>query len=126
MTNGANPTASRPGAGEVPVTKFESHPDFYFNDGDIFLQAKLPSGPERRTFQLYRVHTTILRFHSDFFSNLFADAYPGQEQSFEGLPLVHMSDKPEDIASLLSYVYNPSYVIVRCSKFLIVTDLIFS
>ncbi|EIW56239.1 uncharacterized protein TRAVEDRAFT_50720 [Trametes versicolor FP-101664 SS1] len=112
MAKGANPTTPRPGAGEVPVT-FERHPDFYFDDGDIVLQAELPSSPERCTFQLYCVHTTILRFHSDFFSNLFADAYPGQEQSFEGLPLVHMSDKPEDIVSLLSYVYNPSEYLLR-------------
>ncbi|KAI1784442.1 hypothetical protein LXA43DRAFT_930136 [Ganoderma leucocontextum] len=93
----------------------ERHPQLYFSDGDVVLAAKVSSttsSESRPTYQLCRVHRPVLRHNSTVFANLFADAAPGE--LYDDVPLVEMiGDTAEALASLLTFIYNPSDVNVR-------------
>lgn len=86
----------------------ENHPELYFANGDVVLQAKLPSDDaEPRKFQMYCVHKTILSFHSVVFANLFVDASAVLAQSYDDRPLVDMPDDANHLSQLLSCIYKP-------------------
>lgn len=95
----------------------ERHPQLYFLDGDIVLTAKVSepstsSAASPSKYQLYRVHRPVLRHNSAVFANLFADAT--SEDLYDGVPLVMMvGDAAEALASLLMFIYNPSYVSIQ-------------
>ena len=98
-------------------TVLDRHPQLYFSDGDIVLAAKV-SEPSTSTagsasnYQLYRIHRSVLRHNSTVFANLFVDAAP--EELYDCVPLVvMMGDTAEALASLLMFIYNPSYVPIR-------------
>ena len=90
----------------------ERHPQLYFSDGDIVLSAKVSSitvsdSPPR--FQSHSVHKRILSHNSPVLANLFADTTPAD--SYAGPPLVEtVGDSAEAFASLLAFIYEPSYV----------------
>ena len=90
----------------------ERHPQMYFSDGDIVLAAKVSSEPTSTASspskcQLYRVYRSVLRHNSPVFANLFADAAPGE--LYDDVPLVEMTgDAAEDVANLLTFIYNQS------------------
>lgn len=88
----------------------EEHPELYLANGDIVLQAKLPSDTENPRFQMYCVHKAVLSFHSTVFSNLFADgsANLNSESIYDGHPLVEMPDDADDLSNLLLFIYKPS------------------
>lgn len=89
----------------------EPHPELYFDNGDIVLQAALPNSKKgERVLQIYCVHTSLLSFHSVVFSNLFADGSGKVDSPHDGRPVVLMPDDAGDLSQLLSYVYKPSYV----------------
>lgn len=98
-----DPAAARPN-----IIMRENHPDLYFVTGDVVLQAKLPSDAEQQRFQMYCVHKTILSFHSDVFSDLFADTCARPDATHDSRPLVEMPDDASDLSHLLLYVYKPS------------------
>ena len=95
-----------------PSAVLERHQQLYFSDGDVVLSAKVASttasdSPPR--YQLYRVHKPILSHNSPVLANLFADAAPADV--YDGAPLVEMiGDSAEALASLLAFIYDPSYV----------------
>ena len=97
-----------------PDVILERHSQLYFSDGDVVLSAKVMStsatasgSPPR--YQLYRVHKPILSHNSHVLANLFADAGPADV--YDGAPLVEMvGDSSEALASLLAFIYDPSYV----------------
>ncbi|OJT03254.1 hypothetical protein TRAPUB_6159 [Trametes pubescens] len=94
----------------------EEHPELYFTNGDIVLQAKIHSDTDSSpTLQMYCVHRAILSFHSGFFSTLFADGSALHEPSYNGRPLVEMHDDADDLSHLLLYVYKPSEYLLRPS-----------
>lgn len=92
----------------------ERHSQLYFSDGDVVLSAKVTStsatasgSPPR--YQLYRVHKPVLSHNSPVLANLFADAAPADV--YDWAPLVEMiGDSAEALASLLAFLYDPSYV----------------
>ncbi len=86
----------------------EEHPQLYFANGDIVLQAKLPSETENLSFQMYCVHKAVLSLHSVVFSNLFADGSANLESVYDGRPLIEMFDDADDLSNLLLFVYKPS------------------
>ena len=93
----------------------DRHPQLYFSDGDIALLATKPSPENGGTprYCVFRIHKAFLRHHSETFANMIADANGETDVVYDGVPLVEMyGDKAEDLATMLSYMYNPSYVIV--------------
>ncbi|KAH9846900.1 hypothetical protein C2E23DRAFT_890465 [Lenzites betulinus] len=96
-----------------PKETWIRHPKLYFPTGDIILRApiKLLSDTEsdKTKYRLFRVHKTILGFHSVAFFNLFADATGGTGPTYDELPMVELPDKARDLAALLDCIYKPSY-----------------
>ena len=85
----------------------ERHPSLYHADGDIILAAS--ASPELR--QLFRVHKLFLAHHSDVFKDMLQLGQGAQVDAiYDGVPVVAMSDKAEDLAALLDIIYNPTYV----------------
>ena len=89
----------------------EQHPRLYFPDGDVILVRGLcftesQDAPPR--ILLFRVHKAILSHHSPAFKNMFFDAVASAGDAYDGAPLVPMvGDRSEDLAQLLTYLYDP-------------------
>lgn len=67
------------------------------------------------TQQLFRVHKFIMAHHSPVFADMLSMPAPPDvtvNDIYEGVPLVALSDRASDLASLLNALYNPSYVII--------------
>ncbi|KAI0666509.1 hypothetical protein C8Q78DRAFT_984370 [Trametes maxima] len=93
----------------------ERHPRLYYSDGDVVLQAPFQSEKKTGHYELYRVHKAFLSRHSDAFANLFEDGNAGLGPSYDGQPLVELSDPAEDFSRLLVFLYNPSEQLTRRS-----------
>ena len=89
----------------------ERHPQLDFSDGDILLLAQSSVGIRGHPkYLVFRIHKFMLRHHSAIFDNMFEDATSGADV-YNGVPLVQMAgDNAEDLALILTYLYNPSYV----------------
>lgn len=101
------PTCPRPGAISV-----EKHPDLWFIDGSVVLQADQT---------VFLVHQTQLARHSLIFRDMFSLPQPSASRSrddkfargfpmYEGHPLVMMHDAAEDVANLLTALYDGPFV----------------
>ncbi|TDL15799.1 hypothetical protein BD410DRAFT_777707 [Rickenella mellea] len=85
------------------------HKSLYFPDGDIVIKAQNHTGHRNKV--LFRVHKFMLSHHSPFFKDMLALPPPVEKQpedEIDGVQLVEMSDRAEDIASLLEVLYDPS------------------
>ena len=89
----------------------ERHSQFNFSDGDILLLAKSSLNCHNdRHYLLFHVHEFMLRHNSAIFDYMFEDATSGAD-FYNGVPVVQMAgDNAEDLALILTYLYNPSYV----------------
>ncbi|KDQ58289.1 hypothetical protein JAAARDRAFT_193703 [Jaapia argillacea MUCL 33604] len=77
----------------------------YFDDGNLVISAK----SESQDRFLFRVHKSILSFHSPVFADMFALPTPADVtniDSYDGVPLLHMPDPADEVASLLKFMYN--------------------
>lgn len=90
----------------------EKHADLWFFDGSVVLQAEQT---------LFLVHKTQLARHSLFFRDMFSLPQPSllHEQdetlaraqlTYEGHPLVVLHDSTEDVANLLTALYDGPFV----------------
>jgi len=59
---------------------------------------------------LFRVHTTILSFHSPALRRMFARASLTTAESPNGCPRITSSDTPMDFTALLKMIYLPGFV----------------
>lgn len=98
------------------------HPELYISDGNIILSA-MPNDPDTPVFwQLttevndpekaifFRVHKSTLAKHSKIFSDMFGlPVCPDGDLNsmYDGVPVVDMPDKAEDLAVLLNHFYGP-------------------
>lgn len=105
-------TCPRSGANAV-----EKHPDLWFRDGSVVLQAD-------RT--VFLVHQSQLARHSLIFRDMFSLPQPSAPRSrddkaargspmYEGHPLVIMHDTAEDVANLLTALYDGPFVLTSAS-----------
>ncbi|EIW56205.1 uncharacterized protein TRAVEDRAFT_50686 [Trametes versicolor FP-101664 SS1] len=87
----------------------ERHPQLYFPDGDVVLRAPLLRSLDDKVekHQLYRVHKAHLAHYSVMSANMFADGDAGLGPTYDGQPLVELSDEAESLSCLLTYFYNP-------------------
>lgn len=85
---------------------FEHHASLYLEDGNVCLVSGLPDSSSPQT--VFRgVHKSFLARHSLVFRDLFTlptDA--GTQDQYEGLPLVIMQDRTNEIESLLLTLYD--------------------
>ncbi|KDQ58288.1 hypothetical protein JAAARDRAFT_177480 [Jaapia argillacea MUCL 33604] len=110
MSAEASPTPSRSSKRDKqkkkkpPITK-RSFP--YFEDGNIVISANA----ENKDRLLFRLHQSVLSFHSTVFADMFTLPPPAESTGIDmhdGVPLVHLPDPATRVASLLKLMYNPT------------------
>lgn len=86
--------------------QLEHHSSLYLDDGNVCLTSGLHDSPSPRP--VFRVHKSLLARHSSVFKDMFAlpatDA--GDQDQYEGLPLVVMQDHTNGIEALLLALYD--------------------
>lgn len=114
------------------MPNYEKHPDIYFPDGNIILAVNYATAPpslyspylpstidssrtQSDTIILFRVYKGLLLRDSPVFESLFSlpststqsDGEAGESvnETYEGVPLIFVSDSKEEIESLLSFIF---------------------
>lgn len=82
-------------------TTITPHSTFYLEDGNV----EVLCGDT-----LFRVHTSVLSFHSPVLRRMFARNYLATAESPNGCPRVLSSGAAADFAMLLTVIYLPEYV----------------
>ena len=98
-----DPAISDTSDDELPVdpTIVAPHATFYLEDGNVeVLCGNI----------LFRVHTSVLSFHSPAFRRMFAQANLATAESPNGCPRTTSSDTATDFATLLKMIYLPGFV----------------
>ena len=72
--------------------QLERHLEIWFGDGNIVLVARSTA---------FRIYRGLLASQSDVFSDMFASATSSPNQTFDGCPIVHLSDSPSELVHLL-------------------------
>ena len=92
-------------AAQVATRMIEDH-SVWMDDGNVVISAG--DNPTR----LFKCHRSVLCKHSIVFREILAlpPAHESAEDQYQGLPRVHLTDKPEDVRALLNLLYNPRWV----------------
>ena len=77
------------------------HETFYLEDGNVEVLCGNT---------LFRVHTTVLSFHSPSLRRMFAQTSLTTAESPNGCPRIRSSDMPKDFTALLKMIYLPGSV----------------
>lgn len=88
------------GLGDEFVITGGKHPRFWLEDGNVVLVAKQPSQTQ------FRVHQSVLSRQSPVFKELFSYPSRARFERIHGCPVVPLGDSEDDIAALLSAVYD--------------------
>ena len=84
-------------------TAITPHDTFYLEDGNVEVLCGNT---------LFRVHTSILSFHSPALRRMVAQPTSASAESPNGCPRLSSRDTPRDFATLLEIIYLPKYVTV--------------
>ena len=82
-------------------TTITPHDTFYLDDGNVEVLCGNT---------LFRVHTSILSFHSPVLRRMFARTSQAAAALPNGCPRIPSSDTATDFATLLKVIYFPGYV----------------
>ncbi|KAG8987399.1 hypothetical protein FRB90_003369, partial [Tulasnella sp. 427] len=82
-----------------PFTTFlERHETFYFPDGNICLVAH---------GVVFRLLRSLLAGESEVFRDLFVVGSDGQQDMYDGVPLITVDDDPDDLARIFGLLWKP-------------------
>lgn len=104
------------------MPEFQRHTKLYFTDGNICLSAvshasaasqsdsnaEMLAAPDHPLSAgiFFRVHQSVLSIHSPIFCDMFGlPSTDDTNETYDGVPLVHMPDSAEDLESLLTALY---------------------
>lgn len=73
------------------------HEQLWFDDGNIVLVAENVA---------FKVHRSLLRRHSQVFSDLFQLSQPSQEDEMDGVPVCTLHDSHHELADILDVIYS--------------------
>ncbi|KAF8531826.1 hypothetical protein JB92DRAFT_2690476, partial [Gautieria morchelliformis] len=76
--------------------------EMWMDDGNMVLAAK---------DVVFRVHRSQLARQSAVFHNM-CDSLPCNAERYEGVPVVHLGESPEDVLQLLRGIYENPYVYI--------------
>lgn len=86
---------------EEADSKIHGRGDPWFEDGNVVLVASQTS---------FKVHRGVLAKHSDVFQGLFNIPQPEDAEKYEGVPVIKMTDNPDDVSVFLAALYDgPRY-----------------
>ncbi|KAH9833975.1 uncharacterized protein C8Q71DRAFT_770391 [Rhodofomes roseus] len=71
--------------------------EIWFADGNVVLEAK---------GHVFRIYQGLLAHNSEIFRDLFTVPQPTSMETYEGCPIVHLTDRPEDLRHLLRVIYH--------------------
>ena len=77
--------------------------DLYFPDGSVVLSAKDADDD----LVYFRVHKSVLAKNSLVFEDMLTMPTPANQDSYDGLPLVHLHDNAKDLKEFLAMLYDP-------------------
>ena len=99
-------TAADDSDDEVPIdpTAVTPHDTFYLEDGNVEVLCGNT---------LFRVHTSILSFHSPALRRMFSQTNLAAADSPNGCPRILPSDSAVDFATLMKMIYLPGFVLPR-------------
>ena len=99
-----DPTITDAPDDELPIdpTAVTQHSTFYIEDGNVEVLCGNT---------LFRVHTSILSFHSPALRRMFAQISLAAGESSNGCPRILSSDTAKDFTTLLKMIYLPGYVV---------------
>ena len=81
------------------------HSKFYFKDGDLVIKSA-PNADEKPT--VFRVNKSVLAFNSTVFAGMLT--LPGGSEvheTYDGVPVVAVTDTAEELAALMTALYDP-------------------
>jgi len=110
-----DPTAADASDEELPTdpTAVAQHDTFYLGDGNVEVLCGNT---------LFRVHATILSFHSPALRQMFAQTSLEMAESPNGCPRVLSSDTAKDFTTLLKMIYFPGFVaLLACRQIVLLT-----
>ena len=90
--DGSNPKPKA--TAEIPILR---HPEFYFSDGSVVIIV------ERTAF---RVHQSVLARHSDVFNDMWDVPQPNRSDTYDGCPMVSLSDSVTDFVDVMRVIYD--------------------
>lgn len=89
-------------------------PDFYFDDGTIALRAL---SKEDSTYIIFRVHKSLLALHCSVFNDMLGGEdtahLAAASEHYDGIPVMHLHDHPDELVDFLQALYDPEYVHYR-------------
>ncbi|KJA26644.1 hypothetical protein HYPSUDRAFT_213202 [Hypholoma sublateritium FD-334 SS-4] len=88
----------------LPEETIECSAQFWFDDGNVVLQAE---------FTQFRVHRSILLHHSPVMEDCFQFPQPEGAPTIEGCPLVHLPESAMDISNMCGLLYGTYHVDVK-------------
>lgn len=89
--------------------------DLWMEDGNIVIAAVDESSEDKTTY-VFKCYKGLLSKHSPVFRDLLTLPQPSNadsEDSYEGLPLITLTDSYKDVKQLLQLLYYPRCVVVR-------------
>nr|VWP01111.1 Uncharacterized protein [Ganoderma boninense] len=91
----------------VPSPNLKRHPEIWYDNGNLVLVAR------ETAFRIYR---GLITGQSTVFSDLFISSTSCAEETFEGCPVIHVSDSPQDLAHLLRVLLPRSHIHYRTKR----------
>ena len=78
-----------------PALDLKRHEEFWFEDGNVVLVAQNTA---------FRVFRSLLAEHSTVFADMFATSTPTTGETYDGCPVVRLSDSPHELTHLLRII----------------------
>ncbi|KAI0048083.1 hypothetical protein FA95DRAFT_1605515 [Auriscalpium vulgare] len=95
---------------EEPAFEEIESPELWFNDGNIIIRSVADTSITPSTRTLYKLHKFAIAMHCSVFASLFSgpqDAFAVGSEHREGLPVMDLTDDPEELRSFLKALYIP-------------------
>ncbi|KAI0669065.1 hypothetical protein C8Q78DRAFT_978671 [Trametes maxima] len=97
-------------------TPFDRDAEFWLDDGSVILVARQVG---------FRVYRGLLASQSRVFRDVFSSSSSSASETYQGCPLVHVSDSPQDLRHLLRVlipVYNRNFFLANQTKVFMTFD----
>ncbi|PIL26498.1 hypothetical protein GSI_12256 [Ganoderma sinense ZZ0214-1] len=103
----ADPQSSSSSSSSFLSSNLRRHPEIWYDDGNLVLVAG------QTAFRIYR---GLIAGQSTIFSDLFSSSSSSPDETFEGCPVIHLSDSPQDLVHFLRVLLPQSRTHYRTTR----------